>query len=176
MTHINTKPPLSQLNKSTLKRVKWYCHRQGRGQCGRARGEVSSGLSWCFINWFLQLWRFQVSKNETFSSLNQSVQFAPPRKAESRLLSIQLLDLQLGAQKEAVVGLYSFAFIWSLFVAGLYRHSVRSLQDNEQFSVLHPPCSGWVHAHLILPAEEPARSSQEEMHSLLLHTHLTQRR
>lgn len=58
---------------------------------------------------------------------------------------------------------------------------VRSSRDtfegkDDQFSVFHPPRPGRIHSYLGIPAEEPARSSQEETHSLLQQAHLAQRR
>lgn len=124
-----------------------------------------------------------MSKKEAFFGLtSQSSSFL---KTEKRLSSVKLLDpFTCGWKHKATVVKLNYLDKFCLipvFVAGPCRDSVRSSRDtfvgkDGQFSVLHPPCSGWIHFHLGVPAEEPTHSSQEEAHSLLLHTHLTQRR
>lgn len=126
----------------------------GWGEAGEGWGEFKS---WCNINWFLQLSRFQVSEAETFLSPDQSVQFAYQRSTKTRLLVGCFFGIRSGGRSEE------------------QQLRLKHRKD-EQLSVLHHPRSGWIRSSFTVPAEEPSRSSQEEASGLLLYTHLTQGR
>ena len=176
------------------------------GERPAGRGESGEALSWCFINWFLQLCRFQVpplsfslslSRSETlflaawwnirgahfFGLTCPSSFFLSPKEA-GRLSSVQLLHLTV----EVFVGEQprGLGHTWPFYSGARPNIHGTDLADfyllpfflwkNEQFLLFRPPGVGRIHTHLAVPAEEPTHSPQEETHGLLLHTHLTQRR
>lgn len=90
-------------------------------------------MSWCFINWFLQLWRFQVSKKEAFFGLtSQSSSFLEEKQGTDCLQSNIWIRLPAaGSTKATVVELnylYKLCLI-PVFVAGPCRDSVRSSRE-----------------------------------------------